>query len=458
MSTRLECKRGTPLPIDWRAAGLSAIGMLLTFAAPVHRVDLLAIGVVMTAAGIAWSPGAGPLLIGATLPAFFFSRNLAGPLSVTPPGLALMVTWLVVLIRRKVVGPRWPVTGYDAPLTLFLLAALLSLLVSQYPLLSVRELRALIFEPVLFFWLLAAVPRARTSGLAGFLAGATITAVAAIAQAPLGIGGTAAEGVLRVQAWYPSANHLALMLGRAWPFLLAGALAWRGWVWAPAAVVGVGLLLTFSTGGWLGGVAAALVVMAALGRRRFALRLGSLAVAAMVLVSALAIVGRLPERLNPLRQTGGFRLDLWQSSLEMLRDHPLLGVGLDNFVYLYQQVYLREGAAAEPTLSHPHNWVLNVWLSMGLLGLTAFVWLLIRFWRSARVSHGWLVAGALGAMADMLVHGFIDNSYFLVDLAFVFWLCLALVDFEALPLVRGNPVIEERETVAAPVAMDDSPE
>jgi hypothetical protein len=28
----------------------------------------------------------------------------------------------------------------------------------------------------------------------------------------------------------------------------------------------------------------------------------------------------------------------------------------------------------------------------------------------------------------MLVHGFIDNSYFLVDLAFVFWLCLALAD------------------------------
>jgi hypothetical protein len=36
------------------------------------------------------------------------------------------------------------------------------------------------------------------------------------------------------------------------------------------------------------------------------------------------------------------------------------------------------------------------------------------------------VAGALGAMADLLVHGFIDNSYFLVDLACVFWLCLAL--------------------------------
>ncbi len=141
----------------------------------------------------------------------------------------------------------------------------------------------------------------------------------------------------------------------------------------------------------------------------------------------------MPERLNPLRQTGGFRLDLWLSSIDMLRDHPLLGIGLDNFAYLYQQLYLREGAAAEPNLSHPHNWVLNFWLSLGLPGLIAFGWLLVRFWREARAALGrlnyrWLVVGALGAIADMLVHGFIDNSYFLVDLAFVFWLSLALVE------------------------------
>ena len=191
-------------------------------------------------------------------------------------------------------------------------------------------------------------------------------------------------------------------------------------------------MLTFSTGGWLGTVAATLVVIVALGYRRLAVWLGVAATLVLVVVSGLAIAGTLPERLNPLRQTGGFRLDLWLSSLEMVRDHPLLGVGLDNFVYLYQPFYLREGAAAEPSLSHPHNWIFNFWLSLGLLGLVAFVWLLVRFWQNARRSlrdpaRRWVVAGALGAMADLLVHGFIDNSYFLVDLACVFWLSLALV-------------------------------
>jgi O-antigen ligase len=148
--------------------------------------------------------------------------------------------------------------------------------------------------------------------------------------------------------------------------------------------------------------------------------------------SGLAIAGVLPERLNPLRQTGGFRLDLWRSSLEMVRDHPLLGIGLDNFAYLYQHDYLREGAAAEPNLSHPHNWLLHVWLELGLLGLVAFGWLVARFGFLSRAALGnaearWVVAGAAGAMVDLLIHGLIDNSYFLVDLAFVFWLGLALV-------------------------------
>src|SRR5262249_13382459 len=157
-----------------------------------------------------------------------------------------------------------------------------------------------------------------------------------------------------------------------------------------------------------GTLAAALVVVAALSGRRFAAALGGAAAVLLATASALAIVGVLPERLNPLRQSGGFRLDLWLSSLEMIRDHALLGVGLDNFAYVYQQAYLR--ALAEPNLSHPHNWLLHLWLELGLLGLIAFVWLLLIFWKVSRhSSRMWLVAGAMGATADMLVHGAIDN-------------------------------------------------
>lgn len=418
--------------LNLTAAALALGGVSLAFAAPGHRPDLLALGLVTLAAALLWWPWNGPPLVALTLPWFFFSRQLIGPLGATPPATILVLTWLAVLVERRRVRPRWPRSAYDPWLGLFLVAALASLLVTEYPLLSVRELRALILEPVLFFWLLRAVPGSARLALGGFLLGASLTACAAIGQVAFGLGGTAAEGVRRAQAWYPSANHLALMLGRAIPLALAAALAGYRWMWAPTLLVTLGVLLTFSTGGWLGSLVGALIVVACVRGWRPALGVGGVGVVALLLVSGLAITNVLPERLNPLRQTGGFRLDLWQSSIEMVRDHPLLGVGLDNFVYQYQQIYLRESAAAEPNLSHPHNWILHVWLELGLAGLVAFCGLVVVSVRSAvpalaRGRASWATAGAIGALADMLVHGSLDNSYFLADLAFIFWLCLALI-------------------------------
>ena len=43
------------------------------------------------------------------------------------------------------------------------------------------------------------------------------------------------------------------------------------------------------------------------------------------------------------------------------------------------------------------------------------------------------------AMTAMLVHGFFDNSYFLVDLAYVFWMTLALVDDHPPPIPNPLP-------------------
>ncbi|HEY3062077.1 MAG TPA: O-antigen ligase family protein [Chloroflexota bacterium] len=412
---------------DARPTLLGVAGLLLTFSAPAHRPDLLAFGGIAVAAALMWRPRTGPLLIGAALPFYFFSRQLVGPLSVSPPGLTLLLAWLGVAVQgtRAKLTLRVPSSSYDAALALFLAAALLGLVVSEYPLLSARELRALIFEPILFFWLLRCMPGSSRLALGGFLSAATLVAIVAVVQVAFGIGGTEAEGVRRAQAWYPSPNHMALMLGRAWPFLLALALGRLRVLAIPAAVVGLAMVLSFSTGAWMGGAMATVVTLGALGRRRLALGTGAALIGGVLLTSALAVVGALPERLNPLRQTSGFRVDLWLSSLQMVRDHPFLGVGLDNFVYQYQN-YLREGAVAEPNLSHPHNWILNVWLEMGLPGLISLVWLVFTFARRAAKQRTWLAAGALGAMADMLTHGLIDNSYFLVDLAFLFWLTLAL--------------------------------
>jgi O-antigen ligase len=163
-------------------------------------------------------------------------------------------------------------------------------------------------------------------------------------------------------------------------------------------------------------------------------------VAAVALVGALALVGVLPggERvrtmLDPASGTGFFRLKLWRSTLAMIADHPVTGVGLDRFLYLYRSRYILPSARGEPDLSHPHNVLLDAWTRLGLAGVAVLAWLLVGFfraaWRRLRTAAAEQRAEVLGlvaAMAAALAHGLVDQSFWVADLAFVFSLLLALV-------------------------------
>ncbi|HSD83678.1 MAG TPA: O-antigen ligase family protein, partial [Anaerolineae bacterium] len=136
--------------------------------------------------------------------------------------------------------------------------------------------------------------------------------------------------------------------------------------------------------------------------------------------------------------TSFFRLALWKSTLEMIRDHPWFGVGPDNFLYAYRGHYMLPEAWQESSLSHPHNVVLDFAARLGLMGLGVFIWLQIAFWvtafrvmrqaKRALARDQWaLIIGLMASMIDFLTHGLVDASYFVVDLAFVFMLTLALV-------------------------------
>jgi O-antigen ligase len=117
----------------------------------------------------------------------------------------------------------------------------------------------------------------------------------------------------------------------------------------------------------------------------------------------------------------------------MIRDHPLLGVGLDNFLYAYRGRYILPTAWQEPDLSHPHNFLLDHMARLGVLGAVAGIWIQAAFWRMTlplrklRDPDGRALAlGLMGSVADMLAHGLVDHSFFLIDLAFAFFLILAL--------------------------------
>jgi O-antigen ligase len=249
-----------------------------------------------------------------------------------------------------------------------------------------------------------------------------------------------ADGLSRVRGFYGSPNNLALYLGRIFPLALAilawGQKGWRRWMYGLGAVLmACVLFLTYSRGAWVIGVPASLLFLAALrGRRALAATVLIMAVAALAIV-LVAGQGRLASLLDTTEGTTYFRLQLWQSSWAMVKDHPILGVGLDNFLYYYRTHYVLPTAWEEFNLSHPHNFVLDGWLRMGLPGLIILLLLLVGFFQRAlcafRRAQGGsdriLLQGVIAGMVYMVAHGLVDNAFFLVDLAFVFMLMLALV-------------------------------
>ncbi len=136
------------------------------------------------------------------------------------------------------------------------------------------------------------------------------------------------------------------------------------------------LLLTKSRTAWAGtlcGLAVWFIVLlrsgGRLGQRPLRWLLGGGAVLAVIVGLALATGGVDREVLTEAKKSLGYRWQYWTGSLAVLRDHPVLGPGPGNF----RQHYLHHKAAeASEEILDPHNLILDLWASGGLLALAGF--------------------------------------------------------------------------------------
>lgn len=380
-----------------------------------------------------------------------------------------LLVGLAVLAAHRLLFPGEPAPQSEASkritgkrLLAWLLAgivvwALAAVFAAQHFSLALREWRTVFLAAALFALLLTgslawAQDRraARRLLVAAWLAGGVIVALVGLWQYASGQMLIGAEGVWRVRAFYGSPNNLALYLERTLAVTLALALYAPAprlrWSMAGLALIqGAALLLTFSKGALLLGLPALLVVLALGGLllwphgggRNPALWWLAAAVG-LVLLALLPFVGteRFQRLLDLSRGTGFLRLQLWRSAWQMALDHPLLGVGPDNFLYAYRSQYLLPAAWQEPNLNHPHNWPLDWWTRLGLPGLLlALGWFTtgcVLLWRTARAAAttdrglAALALGLLAACAAALAHGLIDASYALPDLMLV-WVFVLFV-------------------------------
>ena len=368
----------------------------------------------------------------------------------------------LVKTKQGALLPKIRLIGPDVAVLLFTAVATLSLFFSDRVDVASNEWRTVIIEPVLFYFsmrLLKLRPKELWLIVEAVLLSGLIVAGYGFWQYISGSQEliTAEGGLLRIRSFYGSPNNVGLYLGRILPILVAFALMGpklpgqredsasttdllgravltrRRWLYgALALLVAIVLLLTFSRGAILLGVPAALLFIFWQWQRQHQRR-GWPWFIGLVLLGAISIgiVSQIPQlagRFNLQGQTSFFRINLWRASWRMFWDHPLIGVGLDNFLYAYRGEYILSAAWQEPDLNHPHNIFLDFGTRLGLLGLATgglMFFYLIKYLRLGlqKLSGQWLMLliGMSAVLIDIILHGLVDHSYFLVDLAFYFY-------------------------------------
>lgn len=327
---------------------------------------------------------------------------------------------------------------------------------------SLRVFRLVIVEPLFFLgvcrWVLTD-PWARRLAVIGLCGMGAIIGTVAVGQVVFSDGGVLADGVRRATASYPHPNNLSLFLERAGLVALGAALA--GFPRRIAVVVAVlclgGLLATFSRGA-VAATAVTVIFLAgrAIGRRNRWWLVGGIGAVA---IGFIIVAG---QRVLDTGSTGteSTRVLIWRASFRMIRDHPIWGIGLDQFFSQYRPRYVEPAGWPERYTSHPHDLVLDVWLSLGILGLVVFAWLGMTVFATARrgiarvdARERGLALGAAGALLAGVMHGFVDNGFFLADLAVLTWFFVALLEIYAqLPAARDEQKTGESNGRAEPVS------
>ncbi len=462
-------------------------------------------------------PDLGFLFVPATLPMFIlavvqpynFGPGAAWPLHELVLLIVLTATLLrggwPVLLRcahgalRIDASHDWRAHWRDAqPVVLFMVAGVFGVLIALPDAVAhgaaVSEFRRFFVEPLLFYallrWQIAHDPRyVYRIGVTVVWTGALVALLALVQyvgydsvvellfnQRPHFADSVSQAGMVRrTNSVYGNPNNLGLFLGRVWPLALVLAFASRASDWrrvslfgACAAICLAGIVVSFSRGAWLG-VLGAMIVLAVglLGTRAsttvvtIRARLPLVAAGGM-LILALCMVLALRGVLGASDEV---RLLFWREAWQLTQRHPF-GLGLDQFYYYHDPEFGR--SLIDPSLRstsdrlahQPHNLVLEWWLQAGPLGVTAFGWLLVRFFRHVRAIRRHALAndsalfalGASAAMTAALLHGMVDSFYGWPDIVFIFWLLLALVEGMHRQITRnadGLPIAANRAGTAS---------
>jgi len=141
------------------------------------------------------------------------------------------------------------------------------------------------------------------------------------------------------------------------------------WLGLALSLMVLALIFSFSRGAWLGAIGA--MVSYGFWEKKARPKLAFALLVTIVLFFSVPLLrSRLVSIVNLLHPLTRERLYIWKATWDMIKTHPFLGVGMDNFSFVYEK-YMVEGAKI-PDPSFAHNIFLQIWAEGGVLALLSF--------------------------------------------------------------------------------------
>ncbi len=186
----------------------------------------------------------------------------------------------------------------------------------------------------------------------------------------------------------------------------------RGWpaVVLPALVVA--LVITFTRSAWVGTCVAIGLLFTLKDLRLLAVL--PVVVAVTFALAPDALTHRFYSMFDLKDPTSRDRVAMLHTGLNMVRDHPLTGVGPNMVQPLYPQY--RDPEAVQPLNPHLHNVPLQIAAERGLPALAVWLWmmgtLVVGLWRSLHASrYRFLAAAAIAAIGGMMGAGLFEYNF-----------------------------------------------
>ncbi len=361
---------------------------------------------------------------------FLLLMLTAGYLSIAVSQIALGLALLVMLYRWVFLKEAPPVTGLEKTAALLAIWALVMIPFSTNVSQSLVFYRRFYLFTVIWVAASAAITERRRLLLLGFMltGSLAISIYGQIHHAQLA-GGFLSQRMTVIFNAMTSGALLMMAILVAAGFLIVPGIGRKLRVLIAVAILPVilGLVMTMTRSAQLG-LLAGLGIMFLLAKPRiFVMFLGLL----LLVTAVLAVFGenlmseRMWSRINPQYVIAGentsLRLEMWRGGLEMVKAHPITGVGDRGLEEISPDYYTSEEGLY---FGHLHNNIVQmaaIWGVPGLIFGQAFIWaglwFLIRRWRALRrrpaglpgvpAAAGW-VLGAIGAWVSFYIAGFTE--------------------------------------------------